>query len=148
MSSLPKEREDLKLEACSEEVCNIQTCLFKNDFALERYVMFVLASPKEKQFLQQNPEERSSHSRIQKREEVLTSKSRGEKFSQANPEERSSSQQNHKREVFTADLRREESFCSKFRTTKSFEELCRMLLKLSNVESAELLQVLLKSSKG
>jgi len=110
--------------------------------------MFVLASPKEKQFLQQNPEERSSHSRIQKREEVLTSKSRGEKFSQANPEERSSSQQNHKREVFTADLRREESFCSKFRTTKSFEELCRMLLKLSNVESAELLQVLLKSSKG
>ncbi|CAM6012572.1 unnamed protein product [Sphagnum balticum] len=36
MSSLPKEREDLKLEACSEEVCNIQTCLLKNDFALER----------------------------------------------------------------------------------------------------------------
>jgi hypothetical protein len=124
--------------------------LLKNDFALERYVMFVLASPKEKQFLQQNPEEsRSSHSKIQTREEVLTSKSRGEnKFSRANPEERSSSQQIHKREVFTADLRREESSCSKFKTEKSFEELCRMLLKLSNVESAELLQVLLKSSKG
>jgi hypothetical protein len=91
----------------------------------------------------------SSYSNIQKRVEVLTAKSRGEnKFSQANPEERSSSQQIHKREVFTADLRREESSCSKFKTEKSFEELCRMLLKLSNVESAELLQVLLKSSKG
>jgi hypothetical protein len=45
-------------------------------------------------------------------------------------------------------LRREESSCSKFKTKKSFEELCRLLLKLSNVESAELLQVLLKSSKG
>jgi hypothetical protein len=110
MASIPKEREDLKPEACSEEVCNIQTCLLKNDFALERYVKFVLASPKEKQFLQQHPEEsRSSHSKIQKREEVLTSKSRGEKkFSQANPEERiSSHKQIQKREVPHSKFTRE-----------------------------------------
>jgi hypothetical protein len=99
MSSLPKGREDLKLEACSEEVCNIQTCLLKNDFALERYVMFVLASPKEKQFLKQNPE----------REEVLTAESRREKkFSQANPEERRSSlKQIQKREVPHSKFTRE-----------------------------------------
>jgi hypothetical protein len=72
--------------------------------------MFVLASPKEKQFLQQNPQERrSSHSRIQKREEVLTAESRREKkFSQANPEERRSSlKQIQKREVPHSKFTRE-----------------------------------------